>query len=131
MKALIPYLNAAMVVYALAVGCTTSRPPSVTVCLGDGLGGCDGNDRTGQRISKSPSELGPASPTGSWLMMPQPEFAEFAAWCYDVDVKTALVILERATKNGDSLREAQKRYFAEPSRVLPLSQNPKETPRAD
>ena len=104
------------------VSCRTTRPPAISNCIGDGLGGCDGFDRTGQEIHKAPSEL------ENWIMFPQPEFAEFAGWCFNVRVEQAKEVLEKASQNKSSFKEVQAIYFA--PYVLPNKPPSDELPSA-
>jgi hypothetical protein len=52
-------------------------------------------------------------------MAPQPEFAEFAAWCYNVKVDEAIRVLEQAAKDKTSIKDIQKVYFT-PQKKEPI-----------
>lgn len=96
-----------LVVLSLSLSaCRTTRPPSISNCIGDGLGGCDGYDRTGKEIHKAPSEL------QNWIMFPQPEFAEFAGWCYNIKPEQVREMLEQAQKSTDAALLLRKAAFA-------------------
>ena len=95
------------------IACRTTRPPVITNCIGDGFGGCDGYDRSGRAISPGPSQL------KNWWMAPQPEFAEFAAWCYNAKVDEAIRVLEQAAKDKTSIKDIQKVYFT-PQKQEPI-----------
>lgn len=63
--------------------CRTDNPPQIEICEHDGFGGADCNLPTDPptRVYRAPSEL------NTYWMTNQEDFARFAAWCYDTDIK--------------------------------------------
>lgn len=88
-------------------GCKTKKAPAITICIGDGIGGCDGVDATGSSISESPSQL------NKWIMIPPAEFASYASYCQGISYDVALQVVNHAVSDPAA---AQKAYFKMPSK---------------
>lgn len=68
----------------LLSGCRDSQPPQLSViCIGDGFGGADCVDSSGNKVYKSPSQL------LNYWMTTQGDEANFAGWCYDTNSSAA------------------------------------------
>lgn len=87
-----PLAALALSLLLLASSCRTTRPPAIPVYIGDGFGGADGREADGAAGYKAPSQL------KGWWMTDQASMAQFAAWCYRTDVKTAEAVLESMRK---------------------------------
>lgn len=79
-----------------SLACRTSKPPGITICLGNGLGGATCKDPMGVVTHKSPSEL-----ENYWMLSPT-DSLNFSKWCYDTS-------LDAATKGLNLMNEEIKR----------------------
>lgn len=65
-----------------SAGCRRDQPPQISiVCIGDGLGGCDGAHPDGS------TEYVPPSGMKDMWCTTQTDEANFAAWCYNTSVQ--------------------------------------------
>ena len=61
----------------LLSSCRTDAPPKLSIiCIGDGFGGADCTDSTGNKVYKSPTDL-----LNFW-MTTQVDEANYTSWCY-------------------------------------------------
>jgi len=60
------------------VNCRSSYPPSIPICITDGLGGMDCKSVDGTIYYLSPSE------SGNMWATTQDGMEKFSAWCYDI-----------------------------------------------
>jgi hypothetical protein len=71
-------LSLALVTLSLELGCATSFPPPMELCMHDGAGGADCDLADRKDVYRKPSEL------QNYIMMPQADFAAFAKWAYQI-----------------------------------------------
>ena len=64
------------------IGCRTSNPPKIEICIGDGVGGADCIERDGSKLYRVPSQL------LNYWMTNQIDETAFSSWCYDTSLQT-------------------------------------------
>lgn len=101
MKFNIPYrISLIVFIISFSLSCRTSKPPGMTVCLGNGAGGADCVDQFGVRSTKLPSEL------EDFFMLSPSDASAYSSWCFhtttkltDPIVKDLLTVMRENQRN--------------------------------
>lgn len=70
------------------VGCRSSNPPAIDICIGDGFGGMNCTLKDGSHKYLKPSE------TENMWATTQEDMKLFASWCYNTSVKNVAPQME-------------------------------------
>lgn len=76
--------SAYLIALAFALsGCKADKPPAITVCIGDGVGGADCRTATGTVLYLGPVEL------QNYWMASQEDVSRLLSWCYDTNISAS------------------------------------------
>lgn len=81
-------------------GCRQSKPPSIEVCITDGVGGADCIEKDGSKLYRAPSQM------ENYWATNQSDQAALISWCYEIQrdhVEMAMSEIKRQAKDRDSL----------------------------
>lgn len=85
-------LLGSLLLIVLVLGCRSSQPPKIEICILDGFGAGDCIEADGSRKYRLPSEM------KNYWSTNQADMSNFSSWCYDASQTNTNVVMQQITE---------------------------------